>query len=136
MVIQERTLGDVTILSLSGDIVFGGSGVALALSTRVRDVLDRRRGHVVLDVSRVRYIDSAGLGDLLEALVAVKHRGGWLRLAGVSRRLRDVLILAGLSTVFECFDDVQHAMKGRVPDASMSDQAHDTSRGRPEGMHQ
>lgn len=108
MQIEERTIGDIVILSLSGDVVLGEASTSLA--TRVRHVLGQSRRRIVLDLTHVRYVDSAGLGDIVAAFAAAKNRGGWLRLVGVTRRLSDLLVLTKLLTVFDCFDTLNEAI--------------------------
>lgn len=109
MQIQERGIGSVAILSISGDVVLNGSGRKLAAT--VRRLLGQNYRHIVLDLGRVRYVDSSGLGELVEAFSAVRNRNGSISLAHVSRRLSDLLIVTRLFTVFDYFDDEQEAVE-------------------------
>ena len=54
--------------------------------------------------SGVAYIDSAGLGELVNAYTTVKKQGGALKLVGVTKKLKDLLVITKLSTVFDSFD--------------------------------
>lgn len=103
MYIHEHTHGDVVVLSLAGDLVLGAP--TSKLTDRVRALLHLDRRHIVVDMRHVRYVDSRGLGDLVEALVAATNRGATMRLTNASYRLRDLLLLTRLSLVFDCFDD-------------------------------
>jgi anti-sigma B factor antagonist len=103
MDIKERLVGDVVILAIRGDITMsddGGNPVADA----VRLALYRGHDHLVLDLGAVRYVDSAGLGELVQAYAAAHTRGGELKLLHVTDRINDLLVLTRLLTVFECFD--------------------------------
>jgi anti-sigma B factor antagonist len=105
--IDERTTGNATILALSGDITMGG---AKPVSDRVRALLHTGRFHILLDLTRVRYVDSAGLGELVQAYAAVKNRGGALKLLHVSRRLRELLVVSRLLTVFDAYESEADAL--------------------------
>ncbi len=108
MLIEKHTFGDVAVLKVHGDIVLNGSGPALA--DRIRALLDQNRRRIVLDLADVRYVDSSGLGEIVESFSAAKHRGGSVKLLGVTRRLSDLLVITKLLNVFECFDTVQDAV--------------------------
>jgi anti-sigma B factor antagonist len=62
-------------------------------------------------------VDSVGIGELVASFTAAQHRGGAIKLFGVTRRLNDLLVIAKLLNVFECFDNEQEAIDsfgGRV----------------------
>ena len=84
----------------------GGSRVSDAVRALLRD----GRYHFVLDMTRVRYVDSVGLGELVEAYAAVKNRGGALKLMHVGRRLRDLLVVSRMLTVFDAYDSEDDAL--------------------------
>jgi anti-sigma B factor antagonist len=108
MRIDERTIGDVAVLMVHGDIVLNAAGPVLA--DRIRALLDQNRRRIVLDLTCVRYVDSSGLGELVESFSAARNRGGAVKLIGVTRRLRDLLIITKLLNVFERFDTQQDAV--------------------------
>ncbi len=64
----------------------------------------------MLDLGHVRYIDSAGLGELIHAFAAVTNRGGAMKLLNVTKRVNELLILTRLLTVFESFDTEEEAL--------------------------
>ena len=109
MKIEQRTVGDVIVLSIRGDIVMNGTGVT-ELADKVRSELHQGHEHLLLDLSRIRYVDSAGLGELVHALSAVRNRGGAMKLLSVTKRLNDLLIVTKLLTAFECFDEEGEAV--------------------------
>jgi anti-sigma B factor antagonist len=100
MDIEERLVGDIVVVTMSGDVLVNGSGARLA--NRVRRLLDRGRRHIVLDLAGVARIDSGGLGSLVEAIVAVKHRGGSIGLMGVPARLGVVLAMTRVLASLDC----------------------------------
>jgi anti-sigma B factor antagonist len=66
----------------------------------------------VLDLGRVRYVDSAGLGELVQAFSAVRTRGGEMKLLNVTKRLNNLLVVTRLLTVFDCYDQEADALAG------------------------
>ena len=109
MLIEERLVNNVSIVKVYGDIVLNGSGPDLA--DRIRTLLDRDRRYIVLDMSDVRYVDSGGIGTLAESFMAARHRGGAIKLVGVTNRLNDLLVITKLLNVFECFDSEREAIE-------------------------
>jgi len=105
--IEERAVGQAAILAVSGDITMGGGS---RVSEAVRTLLRDGRYHVLLDMTRVRYVDSVGLGELVEAYAAVKNRSGALKLVHVGRRLRDLLVVSRMLTVFDAYDSEADAL--------------------------
>jgi anti-sigma B factor antagonist len=109
MNIEQRTVGDVVVLSISGDIAMSGTG-ASQVADKVRSVLQEGHDRLVLDLGRVRYVDGAGLGELVQASSAVRNRGGAMKLLNVTKRLNDLLVVTKLLTVFDCFDQESDAL--------------------------
>ncbi len=108
-------INDVVVAKIHGDIVLNGSGPALA--ERVRSLLEQDRPRIVLDLGNVRYVDSGGIGELVESYSAAKNRGGAIKLARVTKRLNDLLVITKLVNVFECFETEDEAIEsfgGRV----------------------
>lgn len=103
MSIEERVVGNVAVLLIMGDMTMQASGSA-RVTDSVRRALQEGHDRLVLDLRRVRYVDSVGLGDLLEAYFAARSRGAALKLLNVTRQLNDLLVLTKLLTVFECYD--------------------------------
>jgi anti-anti-sigma factor len=60
----------------------------------------------------VRYIDSTRLGELIAAHVTVSRHGGRLKLVRTPDRVNELLVLSGLTDVFERFDSVDAALAG------------------------
>jgi anti-sigma B factor antagonist len=110
MNIDQRTVGDVVIVSVTGDITMEANGAA-RVSDRVRRLLQEGERHLVLDLGHVRYVDSSGLGELVQAYTAARNRGGVVKLLNVGRRLNDLLVVTKLLTVFDCFDAESDVLK-------------------------
>ncbi len=109
MDIEQRMVGDVVVLSVIGDITMTGTW-ATPLADTVRNALQGGRDRFILDVGRVRYVDSAGLGELVEASSVVRTRGGVLKLVRVTKQLLDLFAVTRLLTAFDCFDRESEAL--------------------------
>jgi anti-sigma B factor antagonist len=107
MKISNRQIADVTILDVSGRVV---AGEAALLRDSVRGLIACGETHIVLNLAEVPYIDSAGIGELVSALVAVRRQSGCLGLLNLSRRVRDVLEIVKLLAVFQVFANEGEAL--------------------------
>lgn len=103
MKIEQRTAGDVAIVKITGDITLNKGGDVL-LKDKVQSLIQQGQKHILLDLSDVSYVDSAGLGELVQAYATTKNRGGALKLLNVTKRLEDLLVVTKLLTVFDTFD--------------------------------
>jgi anti-sigma B factor antagonist len=97
----------VTLVEVSGRVdsmnadQFGG-----ALNTQI----DGGKVHIVLDLSSVEYMSSAGLREIVTSLKKAKKAQGDLRLAQPSQRVREVLEMAGLDTIFRIYSTQSEAV--------------------------
>ena len=105
--IETRQADGVTIMSCQGRIVFGEE--AAILRENLKRVLGSAR-QVVLNLSGVSYIDSGGLGTLVGVYSSARAAGADIKLTGLGQRLRDVLQITKLVTVFEVYDTEQEAI--------------------------
>src|ERR1700678_1411001 len=103
MTFKTREVGGVTIVDLSGKITLGEGGVTLR--EEVRKLLANGSKEIVLNLAEVNYIDSSGLGELVSAYTAVKNAGGELKLINLTSKVRDLLVITKLVTVFDVKDD-------------------------------
>ena len=98
----------VSVVGLNGRIVLGEESGALREA--VRDLLARGKKKVVLDMSNVTYIDSAGLGILVAAYVSAKTNGASIRLCALGQKFHEVLQITRLLTIFEVYDTAAAAI--------------------------
>lgn len=108
MTVSERMCGDVTVLDVSGKMVFGET---VGLRDKVNSLVFQQRTRLVVNLDDVAYIDSAGLAELLSSHRSVAVRGGQLKLLKPSRRHLDLLAMSKLLTIFEYFDDEAEAIE-------------------------
>jgi anti-sigma B factor antagonist len=105
----HRDAGDVTVVDLSGRITLG-DGSALLRKT-VRTLVEEDHPKILLNLADVDYIDSAGIGELVHAFTSVKNRGGDLKLLHLTKKVRDLLQITKLFTVFDVFNDESAALQ-------------------------
>ena len=90
------------MLDLEGPLTYG-DGIG-ALRARVRGLVESGQVNLVFNLERVPYIDSSGLGALVQAHTTLLHHHGLLKLVNATRRLRDLLVMTRLTPIFESFD--------------------------------
>ncbi len=103
MQISERTVGDVVVVDVSGKITLGDGG-DVALRDKMRSLIQQGKTKVLLNLGEVSYVDSAGLGEIVQSYATVTKTGGKLKLLNVTKRIKDLLSITKLFTVFECHD--------------------------------
>ena len=103
MTVSERSVGGVTILDVAGNITLNDG--AEQVRDKVRSVLQQGRKQLLVNLAGVSYMDSAGLGELVQAYSTAAKQGGKLKLVSPTKRLRDLLVITKLATVFDSFDD-------------------------------
>jgi anti-sigma B factor antagonist len=105
---KVRHVDGVTVLDLSGKITLGeASG---QLRSAVQEALQGSK-KILLNLADVNYIDSAGLGELVSAFTTVKNAGGELKLLNLTKKVRDLLVITKLLTVFDVKDNEQEAIQ-------------------------
>jgi anti-sigma B factor antagonist len=86
------------------------SSNATQLDNQLKELLDNGRYKLVLDLSGVNYLSSAGLRAMVAAVRECKKHRGDVRLATVSDRVTEVLKLAGLNVIFQTYEDKTSAV--------------------------
>lgn len=109
MQINERIVGDVTVLDLEGKMTLG-EGDEL-LKDKINSLLAQGTRKLVLNLGGVPYIDSAGLGEMVRTYTTVKKQNGTLKLLNLTKRIQDLLSITKLTTVFDTFDSEEEAVK-------------------------
>jgi anti-sigma B factor antagonist len=107
--IAEHRQGDVTVLTLSGEITLDDGD--LAFGRYVDRMIAAGSRQIVVDLSGVTYIDSAGVGMLVAESKHVTQHGGAMRLARLTARSHHLLAMLKLKFVFEIYDEVEAAVR-------------------------
>ena len=98
----------MTVLDVTGAIRIGTDAVALRNSVRL--LIDEGKSKILLNLSGVSQIDSSGLGELIASHIALNEKGGAIKLVNLTDRVREVMIITKLVTVFDIYDDEEEAV--------------------------
>jgi|SRR6185312_15594786 len=107
--LSTRQIDGVTIVDVAGRITLGeGSS---QLRNVLRELLDAGQKNILLNLSDVTYIDSAGIGELVAGYTTVANGGGTVKLLGLTNRVKDLLQITKLYTVFDVHETEAHALR-------------------------
>jgi anti-sigma B factor antagonist len=108
MTIKEKMYGDVAVLSLKGNLM--GDPDTTEVRDKIYSLLQDDVKKIVLDMSKVKWINSSGLGTLIAAMTSVKNKGGELKLAGVTDKVESLFMITQLIKVFKTYENVDRAL--------------------------
>jgi anti-sigma B factor antagonist len=107
--LSTRQVGDVSVVDVAGRITLGeGSS---ALRDTLRDMVGKNHKKILLNLGEVSYIDSSGIGELVSGFTTVTNQGGQLKLLNLTKRVKDLLQITKLYTVFDVHDDEAKAVR-------------------------
>jgi len=100
---------DVSVVDVAGRITLGeGSS---ALRDTMRDMVGKNQKKILLNLGEVSYIDSSGIGELVSGFTTVTNSGGQLKLLNLNKRVKDLLQITKLYTVFDVHEDEAGAIR-------------------------
>ena len=108
MHITERAANDITILDLDGRLTMDDG--AELLRDKVKSIVFQGNTKVILNLARVPYVDSGGLGELVRCSLAAQKANGAVKMIGLTSRITDLLTITKLLNVFDTFDSEQEAV--------------------------
>lgn len=111
--IEQSEREGIIILNLNGRLIVGEP--VTDLRAKITRLSASGANNVVLNLAKVDYIDSTGLGGMVISFTTLKKAGGALKLAGMNRRNLELLVLTKLSGIFETFEDEQTAVNSFFP---------------------
>lgn len=110
--LSPRQVGDVIVVDVSGRITLGeGSS---NLREGIRGLVTQGNKKILLNLGEVSYIDSSGIGELVSGYTSVANQGGQLKLLNLTKRVKDLLQITKLYTVFEVYDEEAAAVRSFV----------------------
>ena len=108
MKIKQELKGDVLIITLSGKVIGGPELV------EVKDVfqkaVEKDRKKVLLDLGKVSWMDSSGLGVIVSGHTTLSRAGGALKILNATKKIQELFIITKLITIFETYTDEQEAL--------------------------
>ena len=112
LILNEYAAGDVTVVEVSGEIdVY----TAPRLREKIISLVDGGNYRLIIDMERVEFLDSTGLGVLVGGLKRVRQHDGGIDLVCTQGRILRIFRITGLSKVFSMYDTVGQALAGQVP---------------------
>ncbi len=105
--VTVEKVGNVAVLHIVGDIEFDDS---IAVNEKFQEVIQKEGSRIVLDLKDCSYVDSSGLGALVEGLKAAQKARGDLRLCNLSADFKEVLMMTRTIKYFQVFDAVDKAI--------------------------
>jgi anti-sigma B factor antagonist len=115
--VVEKLMGDVLVLDARGRLTLGRE--TEVLRHRFQDVADAGHKRIILNLAGVDYVDSAGLGALVAVAASIRKAGGDLKLANLTDRIRGLIQITRLSTLFEVYDNLEKARSSFGPVSSI-----------------
>ena len=107
--LTTREVGDVVVIDAVGRITLGEG--ASTFRDKVRELAASGHKKLLLNLAEVSYIDSSGIGELVSGFTTVTNQGGAVKLLNLTKRVRDLLQITKLYTVFDVFDDEAKAIQ-------------------------
>ncbi|MDR2561122.1 MAG: STAS domain-containing protein [Holophagales bacterium] len=108
MKINQKQHNDVSILCPEGKITLGDGDQELAEA--VRTELEKGSRKILIDFTKVSYLDSSGIGELVGCFTSIKNRSGELRICGLNSKIFGLMKMTSLHSVFEVRDTEAEAL--------------------------
>jgi len=106
--INERRVGDVTVLDMKGRVRLGGG--TISLHKAIRCLVEEGKMQILLNLASVTHIDSSGLGELISSHITLNAKGGEIKLVHLTESLRELMTITKLLTVFDVYDEEPEAL--------------------------
>jgi anti-sigma B factor antagonist len=104
-----RETDGVTVIDVSGRLTLGGG--AASLREMLHGLTATRQRNILLNLDEVTHMDSSGIGLLVSSFASIARNGGTLKLVNLSPKIKDLLLITKLYTVFEVHDDEAVAIR-------------------------
>ena len=108
MTIDTRNVNSITILELHGKVTIGEG--SREIRKTIRELLDAGNKNILLNLGDVSYVDSSGIGELVSSYTTVTNQGGQFKLLHLTKKIRELLAITKLLTVFDSYDDEETAI--------------------------
>jgi len=106
--IIEKMVGDVAVCTIEGKLSgIEGKG---QIQDKIRELMDRDISKIALDLGKVNWIDSTGLGELIASLSSIKKVDGNMVLSNIQAPVQSLLKMTNLTQIFDTFETVEDAI--------------------------
>jgi anti-sigma B factor antagonist len=107
MEIKRREVGDIVIFDINGEIDLYN---APEIKEKIKEEMNKNKVNIIINLDKVTYIDSSGIGVLISSLSNLKKVGGGLKLINVYASVRKVFELTKLTSFFDIYDSEADAL--------------------------
>ena len=108
--ITQRREGSVIVLDLKGNIRLGEGNVEFHKALRI--LVEEGEKRILLNLAEITYIDSSGLGELVAGYTTLQKNNGELKILHLTQRVRELMVITKLLTVFDVYDNEPDALAG------------------------
>jgi len=109
MKLTDRIQDNIVVLEPKGKIM-GGPDASL-LHDKLYELIESNRKKIVIDLAKVEWMNSTGLGILISSYTTLRNNNGELKLANVTDKIQSLLTITKLVSVFDAHDSVEEAVK-------------------------
>lgn len=107
MEINRRESGEIIIFDINGEIDLYN---APEIKDKIKEEMNKNKVNIIINLDKVSYIDSSGIGVLISSLSNLKKVGGALKLINVYASVRKVFELTKLTSFFDIYDSETDAL--------------------------
>ncbi len=108
MSIKVKMEKDIAVLTIKGKLM--GGDETRDVHEKVKEILEAGSKKMVIDLSKVKWLNSTGLGTLMACLTSVTNAGGQLKICGADEKVKSVFMITKLMTVFEHYSSQDEAV--------------------------
>ena len=109
MKFSTRKIGDIVVIDAEGKILLGDGDVEIKQA--VDSLIKQGNKKIVLNLAKVPYLDSAGLGEIIRCFTTLRKIGGHFKLMAPNQRIIELLNITKLLNVFDCYDSESSAIE-------------------------
>ena len=109
MNIEVKEFGDVSVLGIKGNLM--GGPETIAVHEKVKELIGGGKRSIVIDLSKVKWMNSSGLGTMMGCLTSLRNSNGELKLCGVTEKVKSLFMITKLITLFDTYTTTEEAVK-------------------------
>ena len=109
MHIEVKKFGDVNVIEIKGNLM--GGPETIAVHDKVKELVAENKKNVVIDLSKVKWMNSSGLGTMMGCLTSLRNADGDLKLCGVTEKVKSLFMITKLITLFDTYGSTEEAIE-------------------------
>jgi anti-sigma B factor antagonist len=108
MAVKENMVGDVAVVTISGKLM--GGKETWEVHTKIKNMIENGTKKVVVDISKVKWMNSQGLGMLMSCYSSLKNAEGQLKVAGATEKVNSLFMITQMITIFDTYETADRAV--------------------------